>query len=158
MKFEFVIHPQKSGVNFAFRDLCNMAVFSAMVVIPAFPIQRPAACFFSKSCTAEATVYFSVKCIMLPYMADSVFSSYFFQFLHRKECIGIDNWRMGIFCIILLSISLIFKPFYRKSVRRLSFLPEGISDIFFIGQDVPYCRIHPSVFGITTFDRYSCPV
>ena len=76
MKFEFVIHPQKSGVNFAFRDLCNMAVFSAMVVIPAFPIQRPAACFFSKSCTAEATVYFSVKCIIK-------------SFIHNEMLLGV---------------------------------------------------------------------
>lgn len=146
MEPELVIHPQEGGVDLILCDLLHRTVVLALVILSADPVGFLIADGTPERCTAGATGNFEKQRITLPFRHDDRPAVQ--QFFHRIEGFAVDDRRVALRQIILLSFSVVDFFLIGKRICGVSFLKQCVPNIPFIPKDIGDGGVLPVSFFI----------
>ena len=111
---------------------------------PAYPVSLAAADLSRIACATDTAGYLPPERTVRLLVIDACLAAPFFQFLSRKEDFFFDDGRMGSLRIVLLAFPMIPDLPGWKGVRGVGLLPEGVTNIPFIGEDIRDGAVNPS--------------
>lgn len=141
---ELVVQSEEGRVDRIIWDSSNGAFVCVNRMRPANPICNIFAPVQPKSCaTAAAENMTSQTAFFFTRRVESVLSLRQKRLRLLKNRL-FDDGRVCFFCVILRPLSMVFKFTVGQAVRSIAFLPEGITNIFFVSQNAAYSLEGPS--------------